>query len=264
MFGHVAGSFTGAAGDAKGRLELADKGTLFLDEVGEMNKGLQVRLLRSLQSGEYSKVGEATTRVADFRIVAATNRNLESLVENKDFRQDLYYRLNIIHIKIPPLRSRQGDVPLLMDHLLQQRCAHYNKPRLLASPSVYEMLCDYEFPGNVRELQNIIDFGILSCRAGQIELENLPSNLFKSSRDANRGATNVGPPNQVDTRRFHQAKAAMIERFERGFLTSKLEQAKGVVAVAARISGLSERNFHAKLKLYGISTKQFRNSFLAE
>ena len=250
FFGHVKGAFTGATERKVGKLELADGGTIFLDEIGEMSKSLQVALLRTLQSGEYSPVGSAETRFCDVRVLAAANRKLLDLVDAGEFRRDLYYRLNIIHLEIPPLREREGDALVLCEHFLETLGANYQKPGLRLTPEACELLMRYDYPGNVRELENIIRRAIILCRGAQIEPQHLAPEVRGSVQQ-------ISEPTDVDD--FQSAKARAIEAFERVYLSNILRKCGGIVSRASEYSGLSERNFHEKLKRYGISAKAFRN-----
>jgi len=164
LFGHAKGAFTGATIRKVGKFEAADGGTIFLDEISEMSRPLQVKLLRILQSGEYSPVGMAENRYCNVRIVAATNQDLRRLIDAGKFRQDLYYRLNIIRLELPPLRERRGDIPLLLAHFLQLFRLAYNKPSLAISPEAEKILAQYDYPGNVRELENIVRRAAILCR----------------------------------------------------------------------------------------------------
>jgi DNA-binding NtrC family response regulator len=249
FFGHLKGAFTGATERKVGKLELADGGTIFLDEIGEMSKSLQVALLRTLQSGEYSPVGSAETRYCDVRVLAAANRKLLDLVDAGEFRRDLYYRLNIIHLEVPPLRDREGDALLLCDHFLETLGADYQKPGLRLSAEARDLLMSYGYPGNVRELENIIRRAVILCRGAQVEPQHLTPEV--------RGAVQTADP--VDLDDFQSAKARAIETFERVYLTNILRKCGGIVSRASEYSGLSERNFHEKLKRYGISAKAFRS-----
>jgi DNA-binding NtrC family response regulator len=249
FFGHVRGAFTGATERKVGKLELADGGTIFLDEIGEMSKSLQVALLRTLQSGEYSPVGSAETRYCDVRVLAAANRKLLDLVDAGEFRRDLYYRLNIIHLEVPPLRDREGDALLLCEHFLETLGTDYHKPGLQLTAEARDLLMSYAYPGNVRELENIVRRAIILCRGAQIEPQHLTAEV--------RGA--IHSAEQIDLDDFQSAKARAIETFERVYLTNILRKCGGIVSRASEYSGLSERNFHEKLKRYGISAKTFRS-----
>ena len=174
LFGYEAGAFTGAAKAKPGRFKLAEGGTLFLDEIGDLPSLLQVKLLRVLQEKVYEPLGGIQTQKADVRIVAATNRNLEAMVAEGAFRQDLYYRVNVIKLEIPPLRHRMEDVPLLIDHFLGHFSTLHNKDINGASPRALNILMCHNYPGNIRELDNIIEHGCVLCQGGIIKTENLP------------------------------------------------------------------------------------------
>jgi len=177
LFGYKAGAFTDARKDKPGRFALADGGTLFLDEIGDISPALQVRLLRVLQEKTYEPLGGTESIRADARIIAATNKNLEKLIEDGSFREDLYYRINVIKIKLPPLRDRREDIPLLANHFISR----FNKlkPKLITgiSPEVLSILMNYNFPGNIRELENVIEHAFVLNRTGEIEIKDLPENL---------------------------------------------------------------------------------------
>jgi len=174
LFGHVKGSFSGAIRDKKGRFELADGGTIFLDEVAELPKHLQVRLLRFLQDGSIEKVGSEKTISVNTRVISATNKNLKEEIRKDDFREDLYYRLNVIPINIPPLRDRKTDIPLLVNHFLQQMAGSSGTEPLAISSEAMSMMMGYQWPGNVRELQNAIQFSMVKSNGRIIMPANLP------------------------------------------------------------------------------------------
>lgn len=250
IFGHVAGAFTGALGRRQGYFEAADGGTIFLDEVGEMEPALQVKLLRVLQSGEYSLVGDPSARTSDVRVVSASNSNLEEAVAAGEFRNDLFYRLNVFAIRIAPLRERPCDLPLLVDHFVAALAPRYRRDVRSVDGEVLDVLERYPFPGNVRELENLVRRALILCPGPTLRLGHFPRYLA----DRAAGATPCGAP-PAD---FHAAKARAVERFERDFLTRALEDSGGIVSRAAHRSGLSERNFHVKLRAYGISARAFR------
>ena len=160
FFGHVKGAFTGAIKDRTGRFQLADGGTLFLDEIGEIPLEMQSKLLRVLQEGEYERIGDEKTQKVNVRIVAATNRDLKKEVDAKRFREDLYFRLNVFPLEIAPLRNRIDDIPLLADHFLKQSCRHMGLPKLQLKKKHVNLLQNYDWPGNIRELQNVIERGV--------------------------------------------------------------------------------------------------------
>jgi PAS domain S-box-containing protein len=177
LFGHVKGAFTGAIRDKKGRFELADGGTVFLDEVAELSKHMQVKLLRFLQEGIIEKIGGESTQTVDVRIISATNRDLGEEVRKNNFREDLYYRLNVIPIRIPSLRDRRTDIPLLVDHFLKEAQLRHNQPSLRISKDALSLMLDYPWPGNIRQLQNAIQYSIVKCPGDLILPENLPFEL---------------------------------------------------------------------------------------
>ncbi len=250
LFGHVRGAFTGALEQRPGKFESADGGTIFLDEIAEMTGVAQVKLLRILQSGEYSLVGDAAQRRCDVRVVAATNRDLEALIHSGAFRRDLYYRLNIIRLELPPLRERPEDILPLARHFLAMFAAAYGKPVDALSPDVDAALQQYPFPGNIRELENVIRRGVILTGDATLDVRHLPSELTRTR------AACLEPGQRIP---FHTAKDRAVEEFERSYLTAALVESGGIVSRAARTCGLSERNFHAKLRKYGISGNGFRH-----
>ena len=177
LFGYVAGAFTDAKKDKPGRFALAEGGTLFLDEIGEISPALQVRLLRVLQDGIYEPLGSTRSMQADVRIIAATNKNLEKLVEQGIFREDLYYRLNVVTIKLPPLKDRKEDIPLLISAFIKRYNHLKSKNIIDVSDEVLGLLMEYDFPGNIRELENIIEYAFILCRDQTIQISHLPENL---------------------------------------------------------------------------------------
>ena len=249
FFGHVRGAFTGAVERKVGKLERADGGTIFLDEISEMSKSLQAALLRTLQSGEYSPVGSSDTRFCNVRVIAAANRDLVEMVEAGEFRRDLYYRLNIIRLDVPALRERKGDIPLFCDHFLRTLGAKYGNPGLALSRRALDTLLAYDYPGNVRELENALRRAVILCGDRVVEPEHLPAEL--TSDDArNELIEELGD--------FQAAKANAVEKFERAYITAVLQRCGGIISRAASFSGLSERNFHEKLKRYEINARSFR------
>jgi transcriptional regulator with PAS, ATPase and Fis domain len=186
LFGHVKGSFTGALRDKKGRFELAHGGTLFLDEVADLTKVVQAKLLRVIQEGTFERVGDEKTLSSDVRIISAANRDLKSEVEKGNFRDDLYYRLNVVPIYMPPLRERKNDIPLLIDHFFDRiiKDKHQNPPGI--SDEAMSLMMDYHWPGNVRELENAIQFAIVKCKGSKILPDDLPLELRKYKRPLSR------------------------------------------------------------------------------
>jgi PAS domain S-box-containing protein len=177
LFGHVKGAFSGAIRDKKGRFELADGGTVFLDEVAELSNNMQVKILRCLQESQFERVGGERTISVDVRVISATNKNLKEAVKQGRFREDLYYRLNVIPIHMPPLRDRKMDIPLLIEHFLQEASERYKRNPLKVSAPALSLMLDYHWPGNVRELQNAIQFAFVKCSDDTIEAKDLPIEL---------------------------------------------------------------------------------------
>ena len=250
LLGHSAGAFTGAISKKIGKFEAANGGTIFLDEMSEMSKLMQVKLLRVLQSGEFSPVGVAENRFCDVRIIAATNRDLFPLIEEGSFRNDLYYRLNIIQFKLAPLRARKEDLDVLVPHFLNKYGSVYDKVGLRMCADTLRVLMTYDFPGNVRELENIIQGAVINCRDGLITPDCIQLE--------GRGKKQRSLASAEISNNFHEAKASVIEEFERDFLVSVLQKCGGIVSRAAMVSGLSERNFYAKLRKYDIPNMALR------
>ncbi|MCU0584760.1 MAG: sigma 54-interacting transcriptional regulator [Desulfobacterales bacterium] len=201
LFGHVRGAFSGAVRDKKGRFELADGGTVFLDEVADLSIPMQVKLLRFLQEGKLERVGGEQTISVDVRVVSATNKNLKKEVERGRFREDLFYRLNVIPIHLPPLRERKIDIPYLIDHFLKEAAERYGRePLKIASPAL-ALILDYRWPGNVRELQNAVQFAFVKCGGKLILPEHLPLEL----REAGAACTRRGPVKKLEIDAVRQA-----------------------------------------------------------
>ena len=248
FFGHVKGAFTGALRDRAGRFELADGGSLFLDEVGEIPHDLQGKLLRSLQQKSFERVGDEKTRHVDVRIIAATNRDLEAEVENGRFREDLYYRLGVFPIEVPPLRKRKEDVRLLADHFLEIVCAELHRPRYSLSNEQTRMLQDYDWPGNIRELKSVIERAvILSTTEFRLDVA-LPGQALKQLPvlDAMENTS-------ILTRRF--INEAEMRQMERNNLVATMEHADWRVAGpngAAELLGLNSSTLNSRIRKLGI------------
>jgi len=249
LFGHVKGSFTGAVKDKQGWFERAEGGTIFLDEVSEMTSELQVKLLRILQTGEYSQVGSTEIRYCNVRIVGATNQDLQILVREGKFREDLYYRLNVIKIELPPLRYRKSDIPLLANHFLTIFSDKYEKSGLNLSRDAEVCLLVYDFPGNVRELENIIQHAVILADGKSIEPNHLPLgvNIEKTN-------TKLKPPLST----FKVAKQRLIEKFEQEYIVDCLKATKGNISRAAETAGIHFTSFYSKMVKYGIAPYTFK------
>lgn len=194
LFGHVRGAFTGAIRDKKGRFELANGGTAFLDEIAELSNNMQAKLLRFFQEGKFERVGGEQTVSVDIRVISATNKNLKEAVKRGKFRDDLYYRLNVIPIHLPPLRDRKMDIPLLIEHFLGEAAERYSKKPLKVSPQAMSLMLDYRWPGNIRELQNAIQFAFVKCNGKVI----LPADLPLELREMDAVCVQRGPSKKLN------------------------------------------------------------------
>jgi DNA-binding NtrC family response regulator len=236
LFGHEKGAFTGAIGRREGRFQQADGGTLFLDEIGEISQGLQVKLLRFLQEHEFERVGGNQTIKVNVRVVAATNRNLWQRVQDGLFREDLYYRLNVVSLELPPLRSRSGDTPLLAMHFLKRYAEENQKEIEGFSPEALDCISRYPWPGNVRELENAIERAVVVCRTQEIKPEDLPQML----RTLKATESNTIP----------HIPGATLEALEKYAILKTLEHTGGSTSKAADILGVSARKIQYKLHEY--------------
>jgi DNA-binding NtrC family response regulator len=252
LFGHEKGSFTGAQTQRKGRFEMADAGTLFLDEVGEIPATMQAKLLRVLQERRFERVGGTESIEVDVRIVAATNRPLTQAIKDGKFREDLYYRLNVVKIDLPPLRERLEDLPLLATHFVAKYARPGSSPAQIA-PEAMEILLHYHWPGNIRELENVIERASVTSCEKYIRPKNLPPEILEPSR--------VKEPFQVDlTRPLTDQLPKVIAAFEERYLRKALRKTGGHVGRTARITGLSRRSITDKIALYKIDKSKFKES----
>jgi len=241
LFGHVRGAFTGAVENKRGKFELADGGTLLLDEIGDMSLRTQAKVLRVLQEQSFEPVGGSVGRQVDVRVVAATNKDLPQAISRGEFREDLFFRLNVIPLKVPPLRERGEDIPALARHFLQRFGAEYGRKREL-SPEALEALTKYDWPGNVRELRNTLERMVIMTGTAVIRPEDLPAAARGQEREPRSGW------DSLDGASLKEARAA----FECRFITRKLQQAGGNVARAAELLGVERSHLYRKLKAYGI------------
>jgi DNA-binding NtrC family response regulator len=250
LFGHEKGSFTGAAAQRKGRFELANGGTLFLDEVGDIPPAMQVKLLRVLQERKLERVGASDPIELDVRVVGATNRNLETMVKEGKFREDLFYRLNVFKIDLPPLRDRPEDLPLLAAHFAEKYARPGQAPCQF-TPEAMELILGYSWPGNIRQLENAIERAVVTAKDRTILPENLPADLGKPvPRKASYSMDLARPlPDQL---------AELVADFEKRYLRRALKKTRGHVGRCARISGLSRRSITSKIAQYGIDTSAFK------
>ena len=233
LFGHEKGAFTGAIQQRKGRFELADTGTIFLDEISEIPPATQVKLLRVLQEGEFERVGGSQTLKVDVRVIAATNVDLEAAVAEGRFRKDLYYRLNVIHLAIPPLRDRQEDIPLLALHFLDKFCLENKRATMGISPEAMAALKSHYWPGNVRELQNVVERAVALCQGNMIEVADLPDEVRRHSPESGQITIPVG---------------ASMEQIERLAITQTLKKTGGDKELTARLLGIGLATLYRRLK----------------
>ena len=243
LFGHERGAFTGALNRRLGRFELAAGGTILLDEVAELPLVLQAKLLRVLQERCFERVGGSTTVRTDARVIAATNRDLEREVVEGRFRPDLYWRLNVLPLRMPPLRERGADVVLLADHFVGKHAAASGRPVCRISTPALDLLTSYHWPGNVRELENAIERAVLLSTDGVIHAYHLPPSLQSAE------STGTGPSSTLD---------AALARLEKELLVEALKMEAGNAAAAARRLGVTERRMGLALKRYGIDWRRFR------
>jgi DNA-binding NtrC family response regulator len=249
LFGHEKGAFTGAARQKAGLVEQASGGTLFLDEIEEMSPALQVKLLRTTQNREVRRVGGKNPIPVDFRLLAATNVNLRTKMEEGTFRKDLFYRLSVVEMNLPPLRARRNDIPLLVKHFLARFAEKNRRPAQEISPEVMMLLKAYSWPGNVRELENVIEQSVLLCTREVVSVRDLPEQIVAS---VSAGEYDEA---QEEEHYGHLTLREARERFERQYLEEILVQAGGVVAEAARKAGIQRQHFYKKMKHYGIPWK---------
>jgi transcriptional regulator with PAS, ATPase and Fis domain len=258
LFGHVKGSFTGAYRDKPGKLETAHMGTVFLDEVGEMTLRMQGLLLRFLETGELQKVGaDGGSRHVDVRVVAATNRNLREMIAQSQFRDDLYYRLNVIHIVVPPLRDRREDIPALIDHFLSRYTAANRSNITSVAPAAMKALCEHSWPGNVRELENVIERLVVKAKGPQIELEDLSPDIraqdpinFRPRRERRRTVADDLYKRLTDQREsFWTTVYPLFMEREitranvREVVRKGLEEARGNYKIVARLFNMEQRDY---------------------
>ena len=239
LFGHVKGAFTGAVGDRKGLFEVVDGGTLFLDEVGDMPLAMQAKLLRTLENGEILPVGSNEIRQVDVRVVAATRRDIRDMVEKNEFRDDLFYRLNQAMIRMPPLRERRDDIPLLIEHFLKEAEEVHSKTPVTITPEAIRKLTAYQWPGNARELRSVVDQMIVLADEPRIDVDNLPEYI--------RGSTDIvvaaGP----------STAGLTMDQMERIHIINTLKLNSGNRERTAKMLGIGSRTLYRKLREYGLT-----------
>jgi Nif-specific regulatory protein len=243
LFGYEPGAFTDARAQKKGRFELAHAGTLFLDEVGELSGSTQVKLLRVLQEREFERLGGVATVKVNVRVVAATNKDLEAAVKEGTFREDLYYRLNVFSVYMPPLRERKPDIPLLADHFVEKYAATHGKDVRRIATTAIDMLMSYHWPGNVRELENCIERAVLVCEGGVIHAHHLPPTLQTAE------VSGTLPRRSLDE---------ALASYEKDLIIDALKSARGNKAKAARLLDSTERIVAYSVRKHGIDTARFK------
>jgi Nif-specific regulatory protein len=235
LFGHEAGAFTGANATKLGRFELASGGTLFLDEIGDLSGSTQIKLLRVLQEREFVRVGGVKTISCDVRIIAATNRNLKAAMESGAFREDLYYRLNVFPIDLPPLRDRREDIPLLFEYFVDCSAKEFGEPRPEVTPEALELLCAYRWPGNIREMRNVTERAVLLCDTGRITPDVLPREIAGEQKGTGE-----------------EVGGSALEGYEKAMIVKALEEHNWNQTRAAEALGISRDNLRYRLRKYQI------------
>ncbi|NVM57529.1 MAG: sigma-54-dependent Fis family transcriptional regulator [Desulfobacterales bacterium] len=251
LFGHVKGAFTGAWKDKKGLVDEASQGTLFLDEIGELSMVMQAKLLRLLQAGEYKPVGGLTTKYADIRFVAATNHDLGQLIAARRFREDLFYRINVISFRLPPLSERREDIPLLVHHFFEKYSKLNHKEIRGIEPEAMSMLMARQWPGNVRQLENVIERGVILCQSERIKLEDIMPERVLTRPPTYFNEAIYGLP-------FKEAKDAVIKAFHQQYIQAVLQQSRGNISRAAEQAGLQRQYLHRLMKDENISAEHFK------
>jgi two-component system, NtrC family, response regulator PilR len=244
LFGHERGAFTTAINQRKGKFEVAEGGTLFLDEISELDRQLQVKLLRVLQEKEYQRVGGNRIHRTDVRIIAATSRDLKQAVKSKYFRDDLFFRLNVVPVQIPPLRERKEDIPLLLSHFFKKLAGQMERPQPVLKKAAEKALCDYDYPGNVRELINVVERLMVTCPNGHIAFNDLPAEICSplSGTQEHLSLLNEIPSGGV-----------RLNEMEKELILKTLEMAGGNKTEAARMLGITRRRLYLRLSTYGCS-----------
>ena len=248
LFGHEKGSFTGATGMKRGKFELAHGGTIFLDEIADMSMATQAKVLRVLEGQEFQRVGGTKTLKADVRVIAASNKTLVDEIKKGAFREDLYYRLNVIPLEVPPLRERVDDIPRLVRHFLQEFSTEYGQKTKTIDDDALDLFVRYQWPGNVRELRNIIERLIIMAPAPVLRVQDVPPPINSSQPDRQASAAPIGGRGGHNHATLKDARAA----FERDFIMQKLRENGGNVSRTADAIGVERSNLHRKIKALGI------------
>ncbi len=261
LFGHEKGAFTGAIRSHRGHFELADRGTLFLDEIAEMPPNVQVKLLRAVQDHRIQRVGSENEIEIDARVIAATNRDLDEEMRAGRFRPDLYYRIGVVTLSIPPLRDRREDIPKLAEDALENLAARLGRSALRFQPDAARALVEYDWPGNVRELVNVVERAVLLCTGKGVGLSDLPQNIVKGVRavaPGNAGSATAGSANGWLDKPLREARRAVLDAFEREYIVAQLRETRGRVGEAARRAGITPRSLFDKMQLYGLRKEDFK------
>jgi len=258
LFGHKQGAFTGATRSRRGAFEQAHGGTIFLDEIGEMPLHLQAKLLRVLQEYEIRPIGAEKPTWVDVRVIAATNRNLEEEVARGGFRKDLYYRLSVVRLNIPPLRLRREDIPNLARRFVKDFKHKIGRDVRQISEPAMNALCRYEWPGNIRELMNVIERSMLLCRTGEITMDNLPSVFHAGGADRGRQQSRHRAPDSWQGKKLTEVLGEAQEATEKLYLQMVLQQTRGRISSAAELAGITSRSLYTKMKKYGLRKETFK------
>jgi two-component system nitrogen regulation response regulator NtrX len=247
MFGYEKGAFTGAVSDKKGKFEIADKGTLFLDEIGDMDLSVQAKLLRVLETGEFTRVGGNETIYSDFRLISATNKDLEIEIENNTFREDLYYRINVIPIVVPPLRKRKTDIPYLVHHFINESCYFNNINLVEVSEELMNAFITFDWPGNVRQLKNIVERMVVLSESTVLTLDDAPGFLIGKNNNDNENIYNID---------FEGSLKMAKEMFEKQFIISVLKKTNWNISKAAKLLDIERTYLHRKINLLEIEKEE--------
>jgi len=251
LFGHEKGAFTGALAQKKGKFDLADGGTLFLDEIGDMSLKTQAKILRILQERKFERVGGTRTMEVDVRVIAATNKVLEDEIKGGNFREDLYYRLNVVPFTVPPLRERKEDIPALIDHFLEFFCSRDGRDKKIPSAEALELMKSYDWPGNVRELKNLVERLVIMTPGATITAAHMPE-YIAAGGDAREEAGGSKLDGFLELNTLREAR----EEFEKEFIIQKLEEYGWNISKTAEAIELERSNLHRKIKSYGIDLKK--------
>ena len=253
LFGYKKGAFTNATRDKQGLFQEADKGTIFLDEIGDIEPSIQTKLLRVLQEKEIKPLGDTKVKKVDVRIIASTNRNLKQKMADNEFRQDFFYRLNVLSIELPPLRDRITDIPLIAEHLVKKHCQKMKKDVRAISEPVMDLLMKHQWPGNVRELENVLVQGILYAKEEVINLTDIPLS-HSDIRPGSAGRTDE----KLFALSYKEAKERVLQKFNQTYIGSKLSMNNGNITRTAKNSGLDRQALQQVMKRFGIDPKDYK------